>query len=64
MTDADTRRAWRQALQLTQAQAARRLGLSLRTIKGIEMGEAAYPLHTERRLAMAAVLAGLDPYHR
>jgi len=59
MTHADLR-AWRSAMGYTQQQAAKELGVSLRTVKAWEAGFAAPPAFLA--LACAALSAGLGPW--
>ena len=66
MTDAETFRAWRASLEITQPQAADRLGVSLRWVKYIEAGQRANrsppALSLTLRLAMAAVARRMRPW--
>lgn len=59
MTPSDIR-AWRSAMGYTQQQAAKELGVSLRTVKAWEAGFAAPPAFLA--LACAALAAGLGPW--
>ena len=54
-------KGWREGEQLTQAEAAKRLGLGLRIYKHYELGTREVPLKI--RLAFAAVVEGYTDYH-
>ena len=53
-----TFRQWRDSLELSQSEAARALGISVRTVKRYEADK--WPVPYTTRLAMAAVKAGLE----
>lgn len=58
MNDGEAVRAWRERCRLTQEQAARRLGVTVRNFQNYESGQYAPP-ETVRRL-MTAVALGFD----
>lgn len=52
-------KSWRKSLNLTQEEAATRLGMARRQVQKYETGDAEIPLSIA--LACAAIIAGLEP---